>query len=142
MIQGSGQASFTFAQVCAMFTLHLVGRTYRVLVVWTYKKRGRNKLTGYIELNGVPDGRIDLYFLETITCTVHILPPTDSNNQYVVQDLYDGDMYLHLISSWPNWTFLEAFICHFLSVYLADFEISTCTYTGQLEILLINQLQL
>jgi len=82
-----------------MFSLHLVGKTFRILVAQTYKKRGRNKLTGYIELDSPPDGCFDFYFLESVIHSVHILPPTSTNSRYVVQDLYDGDMYLRLIRS-------------------------------------------
>ena len=69
-----------------------------------YKKKGRNKDTGYIELDGPPEGRFDFYFLESVIRSVHILPPTTNNCRYVVQDLYDGDMYLRLLKSWPNST--------------------------------------
>ena len=82
-----------------MFTIRLAGRTFRIIVARTFKKRGRNKMTGYIELDRLPDGSFDLYFLDSVIRSVHILPPTDGNDRYVVQDLYDGDMYLRLIRS-------------------------------------------
>lgn len=82
-----------------MFSICVAKRTFRIVVAQTYKKRGRNKITGYIELDGPPDGSFDLYFLDSVICSVHILPPTSSNNRYVVQDLYDGDIYLRLIRS-------------------------------------------
>ena len=82
-----------------MFSLHLAGRTFRIIVARTYKKMGRNRITGYIELSGPPDANFDFYFLESVVRSVHILPPTHSNSRYVVQDLYDGDMYLRLIRS-------------------------------------------
>ena len=82
-----------------MFSVCVAKRTFRIIVARTYKKRGRNKITGYIELDGPPDGSFDLYFLGSVIRSVHILPPTSSNNRYVVQDLYDGDIYLRLIRS-------------------------------------------
>jgi hypothetical protein len=85
-----------FVEVCAMFSIHLAGQTFRIIIGWTYKKRGRNKVTGYIELDGAPEGHFDFYFLESVIRTIHILPPTNSSRRYVVQDLYDGDMYLRL----------------------------------------------
>jgi hypothetical protein len=85
-----------FVEVCAMFSILLAGQVFRIIVGQTYKKRGRNKVTGYIELDGALEGCFDFYFLESVIRTVHILPPTNSNRRYVVQDLYDGDMYLRL----------------------------------------------
>ena len=82
-----------------MFSLRLVGRVFRILVARTYKKRSRNKITGYIELSGPPDKCFNFYFLESVVRSVHILPPTSSSSSYIVQDLYDGDMYLRLIRS-------------------------------------------
>ena len=82
-----------------MFSLCLPQQTFRILVARTYKKRSRNKVTGYIELDGPPDKSFEFYFLESVVRSVHILPPTSSNSRYVVQDLYDGDMYLRLIRS-------------------------------------------
>ena len=99
MIQGSTRAGVIFARVCAMFSIRLLGQAFRIIVARTYKKRGRNRITGYIELNGPPDGSFDFYFLDSIIRSVHILPPTSSNSRYVVQDLYDGDTYLRLIRS-------------------------------------------
>ena len=82
-----------------MFSICLAEQTFRIVVARTYKKWGRNKVTGYIELDGPPDGSFDFYFLESVIRSVHILPPTDSNDRYVVQDLYDGNMYPRLIRS-------------------------------------------
>lgn len=79
-----------------MFSIRLAGATFRIIVGRTYKRKGRNKVTGYIELDGAPERCFDFYFLESVIRTVHILPPTNSNRRYVVQDLYDGDMYLRL----------------------------------------------
>jgi hypothetical protein len=99
IIQGSTPSSIKFAQVCGMFSISLAERTFRIIIARTYKKRGRNGITGYIELDGPSDGSFDLYFLESVVRNVHILPPTNSNDRYIVQDLYDGDMYLRLIRS-------------------------------------------
>jgi len=82
-----------------MFSIRIAERTFRLAIAQTYKKRGRNKITGYIELDGPSEGRFDFYFLESIIRSTHILPPTSTNSRYVVQDLYDGDMYLRLIGS-------------------------------------------
>ena len=92
-------SSIKFVQVCAMFSICVAEQTFQILVARTYKKRGRNGTTGYIELDGPPNGSFDFYFLDSVIRSVHILPPTDSNSRYVVQDLYDGDMYLRLIRS-------------------------------------------
>ena len=80
-----------------MFSIRLAGRTFRILVARTYKKKRRNKVTGYIELDAPPDGTFDFYFVESMIRSVHILPPTSSNSSYIVQDLHDGDMYLRLV---------------------------------------------
>ena len=98
-IQGSTMSSIIFAQVCAMFSVSLADQIFRILVARTYKKKGRNKVTGYIELDGPSDGHIEFYFLESVIRAVHVLPPTSTNSRYVVQDLCDGDMYLRLIRS-------------------------------------------
>jgi len=82
-----------------MFSVHLVDQVFRIILAKTYKKRGRNKVTGYIELDAPPNRSFDFYFLDSVIRSVHILPPTSSNSRYVVQDLYDGDMYLRLIGS-------------------------------------------
>ena len=82
-----------------MFSIRLAGQMFRIIVARTYKKRSRNSITGYIELDGPPNRSFDFYFLDSVIRTVHILPPTSSNSRYVVQDLYDGDMYLRLIRS-------------------------------------------
>jgi len=83
-----------------MFSTQLAGQTFRIIIAQTYKKQSsRNLITGYIELDGPPDGSFDFYFLDSVIRAVHILLPTSSNNRYIVQDLYDGDMYLRLIRS-------------------------------------------
>lgn len=82
-----------------MFSTCLADRAFRIIIARTYKKRGRNKITGHIELDGPPDGSFDFYFLDSVIRSIHILPPTNSNTRYVVQDLHDGDMYLRLIRS-------------------------------------------
>ena len=99
ILQGPTQASIKFVQVCAMFSIRLVGQTFRILVARTYKKKCRNKVTGYIELDAAPDETFDFYFLESMIRSIHILPPTSSSSSYIVQDLHDGDMYLRLIKS-------------------------------------------
>ena len=82
-----------------MFSIDLAGTIFRMVIGRTYKRRARNKVTGYIELDGAPEGRFDFYFLESVIRAVHILPPTSNNRRYSVQDLYDGDMYLRLTRS-------------------------------------------
>jgi len=82
-----------------MFSIRLVDKVFRIIIAKTYKRKGRNKVTGYIELDAPPNKSFDFYFLDSVICSVHILPPTSSNGRYVVQDLYDGDMYLRLIGS-------------------------------------------
>jgi hypothetical protein len=80
-----------------MFSIRLGERNFRILVARTYRKKGRNDTTGYIELVGPPDGHFNFYFLDSVIRSVHILPPADGKGRYIVQDLYDGDMYLRLI---------------------------------------------
>jgi hypothetical protein len=80
-----------------MFTISLAEQVFWIIVAQMYKKWGRNNITGYIELEGPPDGSFDLYFLASIVRSVHILLLKNGNTRYVIQDLYDGDMYLHLI---------------------------------------------
>lgn len=79
-----------------MFSIHLSGQAFRIIIGRTYKKRGQNKVTGYIELDGAPEGCFDFYFLESIIRTVHILPPMNGGCRYTVQDLCDGDLFLRL----------------------------------------------
>ena len=80
-----------------MFSIRLEERTFRIFVARTYRRKGRNDTTGYIELARPPDGCFDFYFLDSVIRSVHILPPADGKGRYIVQDLYDGDMYLRLI---------------------------------------------
>ena len=82
-----------------MFSMRLADQAFRIILARTYKKKGRNDVTGYIELDAAPERSFDFYFLDSVIRSVHILPPTSSNSRYVVQDLYDGDMYLRLIRS-------------------------------------------
>jgi len=42
-------------------------------------------------------GCFDLCFVESVVRVAHILPPTRYTTRSVVQDLYDGDMYLRLL---------------------------------------------
>lgn len=69
---------------------------YRLAVVRIYKRNRRNKVTGHIELTAPKDGCFDLCFVESIVRAAHILPPTSRDPRSVVQDLYDGNMYLRL----------------------------------------------
>lgn len=82
-----------------MFSICLAEQCFRILVARTYRKKGRHKITGYIELDGPRDEHFEFYFLESVIRSVHVLPPTSSSSRYVVQDLCDGDMYLRLIRS-------------------------------------------
>ena len=68
----------------------------RLAIVRTYERRQRNKVTGYIELIAPKAGCFDLCFAESIIRIAHILPPTCHTTRSVIQDLYDGDMYLRL----------------------------------------------
>jgi len=81
-----------------MFSIGLADQVFRIIIARTYKKRRRNRITGYIELGEPSNGSFDFYFVDSVIRSVHILPPTDGNDSYVVQDLYDGDMYLRLIN--------------------------------------------
>ena len=69
---------------------------HRLAVVRIYEQKQRNKITGHIEIVPPKDGSFDLCFVESIVRIAHILPPTHRTTRSVVQDLYDGDMYLRL----------------------------------------------
>lgn len=74
----------------------IVHKWYRVAVVRVYERKRRNRITGHIELIDPKEGSFDLCFVDSIIRIAHILPPTPHNQCSVVQDLYDGDMYLRL----------------------------------------------
>ena len=69
---------------------------HRLAVVKLYKRKRRNKITGFIELTTTEDGCFDLCFVESIVRIAHILPPNHHTTYSAIQDLYDGDMYLRL----------------------------------------------
>jgi len=69
---------------------------HRLAVVRIYKQKQRNKVTGHIELVAPSDGCFELCFVESVVRIAHILPPTSYTTRSIVQDLYDGDMYLRL----------------------------------------------
>ena len=69
---------------------------HRLAVVRIFEQKQRNKVTGHIELVAPKDGNFDLCFVESIVRIAHILPPTCYTTRSIVQDLYDGDMYLRL----------------------------------------------
>jgi len=69
---------------------------YRLAVVRIYERKQRNKTTGHIELVAPKDGSFDLCFVESFVRIAHILPLTGRTTRSIVQDLYDGDMYLRL----------------------------------------------
>lgn len=96
ILQGSGRSGLVFCQVCAIFMISIAHVWHRLALVRTYEQKRRNKVTGYIELIAPKDGNFDLCFIDSIVRIAHILPPTRHTACSVVQDLYDGDMYLRL----------------------------------------------
>ena len=96
ILRGSGRSGLNFCQVCAIFMISIEHEWYRLAVVRIYKRKRRNKITGHIELVAPKDGCFELCFVESVIRVAHILPPTDHTAHSVVQDLYDGDMYLRL----------------------------------------------
>lgn len=96
ILQGSGLSGLVFCQVCALFMILVAGEWHRVAVVRIYEQKRRNKTTGHIEILTPKDGSFDLCFVESTIRIAHILPPTRHTTRSIVQDLYDGDMYLRL----------------------------------------------
>lgn len=95
IIQGQQRSSFFFAEVRSLFSVCVDNTTFGVAIVKPFTRKPRNKITGYIELEGM-EGKFEFCFIESIIRTVHILPPTPHNPRFIVQDLTDGDIYLHL----------------------------------------------
>jgi hypothetical protein len=98
ILQGSGPSGLIFCQVCATFLISVANEWYRLAVMRIYEQKRRNKVTGHIELVSPKAGCFDLCFVDSIVRVVHVLPPTSHTPRSVVQDLYDGDMYLRLHS--------------------------------------------
>ena len=98
ILQGSGPSGLLFCQVCAIFLILVGDEWYRLAVVRIYEQKRRNKITGHIELIPPKAGHFDLCFVDSVIRVAHILPPNSHTSRSVVQDLYDGDMYLRLHS--------------------------------------------
>ena len=98
LIQGWPKSSVFFARVLGLFSVSLSNRTYGLAILQPFIRKHRNKLTGYIELEEVSEGRYEFGFIDCIIRAVHILPPTPQNNRFIVHDLVDGDSYLRFIS--------------------------------------------
>ena len=96
IIQGQHRSSFFFAEVHSLFSVCVDDTTFGVAIVKPFTRKPRNKTTGYIELEAAKEGNFEFCFIESTIRTVHILPPTPHNPLFVVQDLTDGDVYLHL----------------------------------------------
>ena len=98
LVQRWPKSSIFFAQVLGLFSVSLHDQTYGLAILRPFIRRHRNKVTGYIEVSEVSEGRYEFCFTNSIIRAVHILPPTPTNNQFVVQDLVDGDAYLRFIN--------------------------------------------
>jgi len=96
IIQGQQGSSLFFAEVHGLFSICIDNTTFGVAIVKPFTRKPRNKITGYIEVEGAKKGNFELCFIESIIRTVHILPPTPHNHHFIVQDLTDGDIYLRL----------------------------------------------
>ena len=98
LVQGQQRSSVFFAQVLGLFSASHCNQTHGLVILRPFIRKHRNKITGYIELEGASEGQYELGFTDSIIRAVHILPPTPTNNRFVVQDLVDGDAYLRFIS--------------------------------------------
>jgi len=98
LVQGWPRSSVFFARVLGLFSVSHHNQTHGLVILQPFIRKHRNKVTGYIELEEVSKGRYEFGFIDSIIRAVHILPPTPKNNQFVVQDLVDGDMYLRFIN--------------------------------------------
>lgn len=96
-LRGHRANDIIFAKMYALFMLRIGDTWYHLGIVRKYRKKGRNKITGYIELWDAREGEYEIIFIDSIVRYAHILPATSTNKFLVVQDLYDPDMYLRLI---------------------------------------------
>ena len=98
LIQGWPKTSVFFARVLGLFSASLCDQTHGLAILRPFVRKRRNKVTGYIELEEVSEGRYEFCFVNSIIRAVHILPPTPTNSRFTVQDLIDGDAYLRFIN--------------------------------------------
>ena len=96
IIQGHQRSSFFFAEVHSLFSVSADDTTFGIAIIKPFTQKPQNKIVGYIELEETKEGSFEFCFIESIIQTVHILPPTLHNHWFTVQDLTDGDIYLHL----------------------------------------------
>ena len=96
ILRGSGSLGLVFCQVCAIFMILIAHKWHCLVAVRIYEPKCQNKITGHIELVAPRDRCFELCFVESIVQIAHILPPSHNTVRSVVQDLYDGDMYLRL----------------------------------------------
>lgn len=97
MLRGRRAQDVLFAKLSAIFTVNVQDTWHHLGITRNYRKKGRDKITGYIELNDVKEDEYEIIFLDAIIRSAHILPPTVHNPRLVVQDLRDPDTYLRLI---------------------------------------------
>jgi len=86
--------------------------------LWT---EATEQITGHIELVHPKAGYFDLCFVDSIICVAHILPPTSHTPHSVIQELYDGDMYLWLHDVW--WHVFTTSQCAVISTSLIPLNI-------------------
>lgn len=100
LVQGWPTSRVFFARVLGLFSASFYhsNQTHSLAILQPFKRKPRNKVTGYIELEEVPVEQFEFCFIDSIVHAVHILPPTPKNNRFIVQDLVDGDAYLHFIN--------------------------------------------
>lgn len=86
-----------FGQVYFLFVLPLGSQQLQIVVVKEFKTlRPQNRITSYIELDVPNLEPFQFIWQDSIIRVTHVMPPTPDNPRYVVQDLFDGDMYLRL----------------------------------------------
>ena len=100
LVQGWPRSRYFFARVLGLFSISLYnGQPHNLAILQPFIQKRRNKITGYIELEEVSVEHYEICFVNCIIRAVHILPPPQKGNQFIVQDLVDGDMYLRFIGT-------------------------------------------
>jgi hypothetical protein len=97
IVQGARASTLIFAQLFALFSVKVKREWYQLAIVQTLRRRPRNKVSGYIELEVAKSGEFEIIYLDSIIRSGHFMPPSPHQPRWTVQDLADGDTYLRLI---------------------------------------------